>query len=728
MKKESIILNIYPLNKNSLILVSFDELKFPSDTDFGSIQVLDNNNNRLLFDLIDIKNSVKKFSYKENTKENHLAMIINRDNVKYIRVQYSLGSRLVKKVNPRKTISMEDDKNLVLSTANTSIKFEKKGYSIEKINIKNQEYGPLHLAASGGAIFSQKDAEQVKFSIISDSNILKIIKIEGKLKVEGDMSKKQGYLPFEMKYFFWSSDAKNMMSKVEIELKYDQATDLDGNKAGYLDPSLWYRLENFNKKLFANSSIINKTDKSKIATLKQPFYSYFNDNKAMFALCPHLALPNDGIHIEKGENFFGASWHSMSNPGKPYWAADKIEITGKPQGFFPAHSLRAYWKMGIYFGEKNNIEDIARVFSYPPKIRSILHLSSEEVSNAYITRWKGNKKMALNAITDDAKINDYLYRAKGKIPRWVQIAISTRNKFNINYHRFCFIGDKIFYIKKAPFLSTILSTLFCLVGIGKPLREKFNKENLSYLLHTNSHPMLYKLDSSSIKDEIKKSESTWINKWMNKVPLSHVISWTSPYSIPGKNTTKEKTIFSASNSVEWIREWPIPNAPLDFFLPTKLFWGVCVGELFDKENYKKIKEEFIQRYKNSSDYMQISGHVPEYGIECPGYITETLRFFDKYNDVWFADADEIIRYYKARENMTLSRVKKQGNKFLIEIKNKLPKHLSTEITLIQHTDIKINKMQFTIDNKNYFDLKYTLIGKNTIIYDVPSDAKSILIS
>ena len=53
MKKESIILNVYPIIKNSLLLVSFDELKFPENTDFGSIKVLDNNGRELLFDLID---------------------------------------------------------------------------------------------------------------------------------------------------------------------------------------------------------------------------------------------------------------------------------------------------------------------------------------------------------------------------------------------------------------------------------------------------------------------------------------------------------------------------------------------------------------------------------------------------------------------------------------------------------------------------------------------------
>ena len=126
---------------------------------------------------------------------------------------------------------------------------------------------------------------------------------------------------------------------------------------------------------------------------------------------------------------------------------DKKESTGNPQGYFPPHSLRAYWRIGMCLSSsKENIESIASALSYQPKIQSILHMSSEPVSNAFIARWKDNKKMAFNAITDDAKINDYLYRAEGKLPRWVQIAIATRTLYGINYHRFCYIGNKIFCI------------------------------------------------------------------------------------------------------------------------------------------------------------------------------------------------------------------------------------------------------------------------------------------
>ena len=86
MKEESIILNVYPLNKNSLILVGFDELKFSYKIDFGSLKVVDNNGRRLLFDLINKRGYVKKFKYLSDTNKNHIAIIINRPNIKYIKI------------------------------------------------------------------------------------------------------------------------------------------------------------------------------------------------------------------------------------------------------------------------------------------------------------------------------------------------------------------------------------------------------------------------------------------------------------------------------------------------------------------------------------------------------------------------------------------------------------------------------------------------------------------
>ena len=190
----------------------------------------------------------------------------------------------------------------------------------------------------------------------------------------------------------------------------------------------------------------------------------------------------------------------------------------------------------------------------------------------------------------------------------------------------------------------------------------------------------------------------------------------------------EKAAFSASKCLQWIREWPIPNAPLDFFLPTRLFWGISIGEFFDENNCGSIKEEFYERRKNGCDYMLISGHVPEYGVECPQYVSEMFKFFEKHDDVWFADSDEIIKYYKARESMFVGRPEKHGSAFLMEIENQLPKFFSTEVTLIQNISKKINKIEFTLDKKNYIDVPYRLIGKKTVMYNVPSDANGILIS
>jgi len=309
----------------------------------------------------------------------------------------------------------------------------------------------------------------------------------------------------------------------------------------------------------------------------------------------------------------------------------------------------------------------------------------------------------------------------------VQIAIATRTLYAVNYHRFCYLGNKIFYLRKYPLVSTFLSTLFCSLGIGKSLREKFIKEKLSYLPHTNTHPRIYQLNTKDVLEEIQKSEKIWIDKWKHKVPLSHIFSYASPYGLAAEQGTMEKSAFSASEYLQWIREWPIPNAPLDFFLPTRLFWGICIGELFDKANCIKIKEDFIRRYKNGCDYMLVSGHVPEYNIDCQRYIIELFDFLKKHDDVWFAESDDIIKYYKARENLTIGRVKREGKSFLIEITNRLPPYFSTDITLIQHIKKKINKIQFSLDKKKFVNVKYKFIGKNVVMYNLPSDAKRIVI-
>src|SRR3989338_5804056 len=181
MKNESIILNVYPAIKNSLLLVSFDELKFPEDIDFGSIKIVDNTNKKLLFDLIDKKNYIQKLNYSSKINKNHIGIILNRNNVKYIKIAYNLSKKLGKYATPEENIKINDNSSLSISTKDISISFEKSGYSIEKIRINKSEYGPLQLVTSGGNFFFQKNMENAEFNIISDSSIIKILKINSSM-------------------------------------------------------------------------------------------------------------------------------------------------------------------------------------------------------------------------------------------------------------------------------------------------------------------------------------------------------------------------------------------------------------------------------------------------------------------------------------------------------------------------------------------------------------------
>ena len=47
---------------------------------------------------------------------------------------------------------------------------------------------------------------------------------------------------------------------------------------------------------------------------------------------------------------------------------------------------------------------------------------------------------------------------------------------------------------------------------------------------------------------------------------------------------------------------------------------------------------------------------------------------------------------------------------------------------MQHINKKINKIQFTSDNKKFVDVMHTLIGKNVVMYGIPSTAKRVVIS
>jgi len=252
MKKESIILNIFPLNKNSLILLDFDELKFPEDTDFGSIKVTDGKNRPIMFELIKRADYKGNLNYVNGTGKNCIAMIIKGNDSKYLRILFKRSNKPTNYDSPKETLGMANGSILKISAGNSSVSFEKNGYSIEKIQINGKDYGPLQLAASGGSVFFQKDMQNASLEVISDASIAKIIKIKGSLKVYGDKCKSKGILPIEILYYFYSPDGKNLMSKAEIQLKYDEATGLNGSKSGFLDPLVWYRLDKSNKKLLVN--------------------------------------------------------------------------------------------------------------------------------------------------------------------------------------------------------------------------------------------------------------------------------------------------------------------------------------------------------------------------------------------------------------------------------------------------------------------------------------------
>ena len=446
-----------------------------------------------------------------------------------------------------------------------------------------------------------------------------IIKFESSLKILGGESKNNGMLPFSIIYTFWSDDGKNVYGNAEIELMYDKAVSLSGENIEFLDCMLWFRLESGEEPEIMNVLSRRKFRNSEVITLNHPYRAMIASGKSSFEMHPYLALPCDGIHIEKGEKFFGAAWHSLPEKSSPYWIDLGLEGDKKAdlsQGYCPAQSLRSYWKIGIYFGDTKNARISSKLFSYPSKIRNIEHFS-DKIGNAYITRWKGNKKLAMHAMTDDAKVNDYFYRCEGSIPKWVQMSLSTRNMFGINYHRFCFVGKKLFFLQRYPTLSTILSTLFCTMGIGIPLRQKFRKDVLSFLPHMNMHPKFYTLRPEQIKKEIKISEKIWTSKFNFGYPVSHILSWTATYGLTTSKGTRESIAFSSSKTLQWMREWPIPNAPVDFFLPTKLYWGVAIGEMFNEKNIKRLKEEFNSRIDNGADYMIAAGHAPHSISKCP---------------------------------------------------------------------------------------------------------------
>jgi len=725
---ESLTIDVYPKNKGSLILLNLDNLRLPSDVDWRSLNLKDDKGRKIIFDLVNIKNKKNNLKYNNKIKENTLAIILNNFRFENLILSYKRGNKKSNFSHPNKKISLNNDKSLRISAKKVEINFEKEYFSIDSFNIGSDKYGPLQFVASGGTIKKQNNNfKDVEYEILSDSNIIKIIRITGKIPVVGSKVNYQGYLPLDIHYYFWSYDGSNIYCDVDVKILYENAKSLDGKKVPFLEPLLWYSIENSKGNVKFNELISNDMESSKIVTLKKPYYSYIKSGQGVFSIMPNLALPNDGIHIELCDDWFGASWHSLSSKKKPYWNQlfDKSESTGFSQGFYPAHSVNSYWKIGLFFGE-GNPNEIARIFTYRSKIKSITH-QTKGISNPFITHWKDNSSIALNAISDDGKLNDYLWRKDRLIPLEMQIALSTRKKF-ISYTRYCLINNKIFYLKMFPRISKVISTFLCAVGIGKPIKNELAESNFSLIPHTNTHPIIWKSSEEKIKEEISKSESVWVNDFKLSPPLSHVFSYPSPYGIPTKNGTREYIAFSASDSLQWIREWPIPNAPTDFFLPSRLYWGISTGgDLEDKKVCDDIKSELNLRYKDGADYMQVSGHLPE-KVQKSKNLRNLFSYISKIKGLWLASADDIIKYYKSREDISFGRIEKKKCYWIVSLKKELPDIFNTEITLIQK--IGDNALIECKIEDRWNKVKYNYLDKKnkTIIYNISSATKELRFS
>ena len=723
---ESTTLNIYPSNKNSLIMLDLDYLRLSPGIDWGTFEVRDDKDRKILFDLVELHGKRNKLVYQTNIKENTLVMILNKDNIKNLRISYSEGKKKSSFKKQKNRINITDKKFLEIFTKNVSIRFEKNFFTIEKFKIGEDFFGPLQIVTSGGIISNQNGSmRNVKFKLHADSPLIKIIKITGEMPVFGDKVKSEGFLPLEMVYSFWSPNNQDIFSKIEINFLYESAKNKEGKKLPFIEPLIWYKLDNSNEAT-SNSLFVNEMQESKVITLKKPYYSYIQKKKSIFSMMPYLALPNDGLHVEVSKNWFGAAWHSLSSKKEPYWANfSEKEKTGLAQGYYPAHSLNAYWRIGMFFGI-GKPEEIANIYTYQPKIRYAYN-ENKGVGLPFITHWKYNSKLALNFITDDSKINDYLWRKNNTMPWSVQIALSTR-KLGIHYSRYCFLRDKIFFIKNRPLLSTVTSTFLCLFGLGTHFKEKLVKINASLIPHTNTHPIIWESSPRKIKKEIKNSEKVWVKEFNLPSPLSHVFSYPSSYGLATEEGTREAIAFSASNALQWIREWPIPNAPVDFFLPAKLYWGISAGGDFEQKKVcDHIRSEFNELYSQGADYMQVSGHLPdEVKKQGPPYLKELFGRIKKIEDVWIAGSDEIIKYYKCRENISLGRLYKEGNFLVTTLIKNILLYFNTGLTMVQKVKGSLEIWQ-SPDGEVWEKINFRYLDKKQglILYSINSKSSFI---
>ena len=122
--------------------------------------------------------------------------------------------------------------------------------------------------------------------------------------------------------------------------------------------------------------------------------------------------------------------------------------------------------------------------------------------------------------------------------------------------------------------------------------------------------------------------------------------------------------------------------------------------------------------------MLISGHVPDKPSELPLHIKKMFMEIENKEDVWFTSADEIIKYYKARENVEIGDVYKEGNYYFINVNNSLPDFYNIDLTLTQRSYKEIKKIEYTFDGTSWTEAKYRK-ESNTYFFDIPFNAVKI---
>lgn len=705
---EKIKLDIYACNKGSLLIIPFSRLNISDDTLF--FEIVDDKKRKVLFDIIEID------------KLRNLVLILENKDVEYIEIMYDGNKNKFTKL--KKRIELIDADSLVIKNNNVEINFEKEFFSIDSFKIGSKEFSSLQLVTSGGnAAFQKGNFRNAKYDVICDSPLLKVIKLVGEMPVFGEKNKSDCYLPVEMKYLFWSYDNENIFSKVEMKLLFEKAVDKDGNKLSFVKSLMWFRYGGIGD-LKYNILFENDMDNSKIVTLKKPYNCCLSEKEYSFCMVPYLALPGDGNHIEIGDDFFGAALHSLSSEKKPYWCnVYKEEDVSESQGYFPARSLNTYWNIGFYFGNEDALE-VSKVFTYPCKIMKMIHYD-DNAGNPFVTHWKDNCKLALNVITDDGKANDYYWRKDGTIPMEAEVALPTRKKFGLSYSKYCFLSGKLFTFGKSPLLSNAFCTLLTTFKIAGDYKKRFAESGFRLIPHTNSHPVFRKLDSDEVFSEVKVCLKEFKEKYDIKDSLSFIPSYQSSYGLATPKGTRQKLIFDACNDIEWIREWPIPNSPVDYFLPSKLFWGISAGGDFDnKDVADNIKSEFNELYYNGADYMQVSGHVPEkIAKKGPDFLRELFGYAKGFSDVWFTSADDILRYYKNRGSVVFEKIKDVDNEVVFEIKREIKDKFLTEITVSQFVkDLKT--VYESVDGSEWNEVKFKKMDdKGEILYNVKKESR-----